>query len=262
MTGFRTFSVAAICAGLFLAVNSTSARAQDPLDRAARTLTFAADEWCPVNCEPGSDRPGYMVEIVKAILEPEGYEVRYVTLNWARALLLARSGRFDGVFGALHGDAPDFIFPSEPQGTTEVGLFVRKSSDWAYTSGQSLQDRSVGLIRGYAYGEELEALIAEKATASYAGGDKPLELNMLQLQAERIDIVVEDVNIFRHTARELGLQQEFRLAKAFSSEGIYVAFSPNIQDGERLAELMGSGMATLRASGRLQAIMARYGLDG
>jgi polar amino acid transport system substrate-binding protein len=261
LTGFRTIAVAAICSCLLLAVLPFTAGAQDSEGGAARRLTFAADEWCPVNCDPNSDRPGYMVEIVKAILEPEGYEVRYVTVNWARALLLTRSGRFDGVFGALVGDAPDFVFPSEPQGGMEVGLFVRRSSDWSYTSELSLQDRRVGLIRGYAYGDELEALIAERAVASYAGGDRPLELNMLQLRAERIDIVVEDVNIFRHTARELGLQKEFRLAKTFSSEDIYAAFSPGLPDAARLAELLSRGTARLRASGELDKIMARYGLE-
>lgn len=227
----------------------------------ARPLTFAADEWCPVNCEPETEKPGYMVEIVQAILEPEGYEVRYVTINWARALLFTRSGEFDAVLGALRGDAPDFVFPAEPQGEMQVGLFTRKTSDWRYTSPDSLKDKRVGLIRGYAYGDELEALIADKARPSFTGGDTPLQLNMLQLQAERIDMVVEDVNIFRHTARELGLQDAFRLAGSFSREDIYAAFSPNAADAVHLARLLSEGMAGLRASGALQAIMTRYGLE-
>jgi len=224
-------------------------------------ITFAADEWCPVNCEPSSDRPGYMVEIVRTILEPQGYEVRYVTLNWARALLYTRSARFDAVLGALKGDAPDFIFPVEPQGETRVGLFVRASSDWQYLSEASMEDQRVGLIRDYAYGDALETLITERARPSYAGGDHPLELNMLQLQAERIDIIVEDVNIFRHTASELGLTDAFRLATTFSREEIYAAFSPNSSRSQHIADVLSAGMKELRASGRLQAIMSRYGLE-
>jgi len=227
----------------------------------APTVTFAADEWCPVNCTPGSDKPGYMVEIARTILERRGYEVRYVTLNWARALLYTRSGRFDAVLGALKGDAPDFLFPVEQQGETRVGLFVRASSNWQYTDATSLQGLRVGLIRDYAYGETLEALIAEKARPSYAGGDHPLELNMLQLQADRIDLVVEDVNIFRHTARELGLSAAFRLAKTFSSEKIYTAFSPGSARSQNLADTMTAGMREIRASGELQAILDRYGLQ-
>lgn len=232
-----------------------------PIRAQTQTLTLVADEWCPVNCAPGSDRPGYMVEIVRSILEPEGVEVRYETLNWARALIYTRSGRFDAVLGALRGDAPDFVFPEQPQGETRVGLFVRRSSNWQYVDAASLQDMRVGLIRDYAYGDELEALIADRALPSYAGGDHPLELNMLQLQAERIDMVVEDVNIFRHTASELGLSGAFRLAKTYSSEEIFVAFSPGKAGSEELARTLSAGMTQLRTSGKLQAILKRYGLE-
>ncbi|MDN3718985.1 transporter substrate-binding domain-containing protein [Roseibium salinum] len=138
-------------------------------------MTFAADSWCPVNCAPGSERPGYMVEIVEAILEPKGYDVRYVNVNWSRALLYARSGRFDAVLGALKGDAPDFVFPAEPQGETEIGIFVPKSSSWQYTSEASLKDKRIGLIRDYAYGEELERHIRLQAHPTYAGGEHPLK---------------------------------------------------------------------------------------
>ncbi|MCX2723082.1 substrate-binding periplasmic protein [Roseibium salinum] len=227
----------------------------------AKTITFAADSWCPVNCAPGSERPGYMVEIVEAILEPKGYDVRYVNVNWSRALLYARSGRFDAVLGALKGDAPDFVFPAEPQGETEIGIFVPKSSSWQYTSEASLKDKRIGLIRDYAYGEELERHIRLQAHPTYAGGEHPLKINMLQLKVGRIDMIVEDVGVFRHTARELGLDKEFRLAKTFSREHIYAAFSPGNPASTRLAQMLSTGMRDLRANGSLRLIMKKYALD-
>ncbi|WP_422023152.1 substrate-binding periplasmic protein [Roseibium sp.] len=227
----------------------------------AQTLTFTADEWCPVNCEPGSERPGYMVEIAEAILKPEGYEINYVTLNWSRALIYTRSGRFNAVFGALKGDAPDFVFPTSPQGMTAVGLFVRQDSNWLYADSSSLANQRIGLIRDYAYGDELEKLIQQYAKPNYSGGDKPLELNMRQMIAGRLDIVVEDVNTFRHSAKELGLDREFKLAKTFSEEEIFVAFSPDAPSSQELADLLGKGMHRLRQTGELAKILARYGLS-
>lgn len=227
----------------------------------AKTITFAADSWCPVNCAPGSERPGYMVEIVEAILEPKGYDVRYVNVNWARALLYVRSGRFDAILGALKGDAPDFVFPAEPQGATEIGLFVPKSSSWQYTSEASLKDKRIGLVRDYAYGEELERHIRLQAHPTYTGGEHPLKINMLQLKVGRIDMIVEDVGVFRHTARELGLDKEFRLAKTFSREHIYAAFSPGKPASTLLAQMLSAGMRELRANGSLQLIMEKYALE-
>lgn len=250
MTCLRKGLLGVICAGFLLSVQEAD----------AQTLTFAADKWCPVNCDPGSERPGYMVEIVEAILEPKGYDIRYVTLNWPRALLYTRAGRFDAVFGALKGGAPDFVFPSEPQGKTEIGFFVRKSSNWQFTSENSLQDKRVGLIRDYAYGDELETLLASRTRRTYAGGDEPLKINMLQLKAGRIDILVEDVSVFHHTARDLGLEKEFRLEKSFAREDIYAAFSPAKPASVRLAKMLNAGMQELRANGSLRRIMQKYGL--
>jgi hypothetical protein len=49
-------------------------------------LTFAADLWCPVNCEAGTDRPGFAVELLKRIYEPLGYKINYIVMPWARAV--------------------------------------------------------------------------------------------------------------------------------------------------------------------------------
>ncbi|WP_170230587.1 substrate-binding periplasmic protein [Roseibium hamelinense] len=176
-----------------------------------------------------------MVEIAQRIFEPLGYTVNYQTINWARALLYARTGEFDAVLGALREDAPDFVFPENPQGETQVGLFVRRNSNWQFDGPQSLKGRHIGLILDYAYGEDLQGLISTLAIPSYAGGDHPLNINIRKLQAGRLDIVVEDVGIFRHATASLGVADHFRLAHVFSREDIFIAFSPHSKDSARLA---------------------------
>ena len=34
-----------------------------PMAANAETINIVSDEWCPYNCEPGSDRPGFGIEI-------------------------------------------------------------------------------------------------------------------------------------------------------------------------------------------------------
>ncbi len=43
----------------------------------ADTITIAADNWCPMNCEPESKEPGFMVEIAQSILAKAGHKVVY-----------------------------------------------------------------------------------------------------------------------------------------------------------------------------------------
>lgn len=226
----------------------------------ARDLVFVADQWCPANCEPDSDRPGYMVEIVKAVFEPLGHSVSYVELNWPRAKLYTLEGKFDGIFGAWPQGEPRFVYPDLAHGVSANGLFVPKDSDWSYEGPQSFEGKTVGLIVDYAYGEDFEKAIQRHGRASYVAGDNALELNLNKLALDRLDLIVEDVNVFRYTAMRMGLADRFRLAAAVQPDDVFIAFSPKIPDADALANQLDQGMRRLRASGRLDRILARYGL--
>ncbi|MCK7614769.1 substrate-binding periplasmic protein [Roseibium sediminicola] len=226
----------------------------------ARELVFAADRWCPANCDPASDRPGYMVEIVKAVFEPLGHTVTYVELNWPRAKLYTLEGRFDGIFAAWPEGEPRFVYPQLSHGVSANGLFVHRDSDWTYEGPQSFQGQTAGLIVDYSYGEEFERAIQHYGRASYVAGDNALELNLNKLALNRLDLVVEDVNVFRYTAMSMGLNDRFRLAAAVEADDIYIAFSPQAPDAKTLAEELDTGMRRLRTSGELDRILARYGL--
>ncbi|MHA7773134.1 substrate-binding periplasmic protein [Roseibium sp. M-1] len=226
----------------------------------ARELVFAADRWCPANCSPVSDRPGYMVEIAQAVFEPLGYTIRYVELNWARAKLYVRQGRFDGIFGAWPEGEPDFIYPRLSHGYSANGLFVQGQDPWIFHGPQSFAGRTVGLIVNYEYGEDFEAAIDTYGYPAYVAGDEALALNINKLKLGRIDVVVEDVNVFRFKAMEMGLADRFRLAASVNADEVFIAFSPKVPDAEELAGALDEGMKRLRASGDLARILARYGL--
>jgi len=230
-----------------------------PGGAAAKDLVIAADPWCPFNCEPGSDKPGYLVEIAKEVFEPLGHTVTYETVNWARALVTTREGQYDAVFGAARGDAEDFVFPSEPLGQAGNAYFVRQNDPWKLDKPEALSGKTVGLIRDYDYGG-LEADIEKYATAEYVGGNDPLPSNIKKLLAERLDVVVEEASVFNYTAGEMGVLDKVRLESSGDYDPIYIAFSPAKDDSKQLAADLDAGMAKLRESGRLKEILAKYGL--
>lgn len=227
----------------------------------AQTLTFAADEWCPVNCGPDAKAPGYMIEIAKAILEPRGYRLRYEQITWARALLMTRSGHFDGIYASTPGEAKGFVFPSEAQGQYRIGLFVRKDDPWRYLGPSSLDQKSVGVIIDYSYGEDIDRELKDHSELVQTGGTHALEQNIKTLLAGRLNMVVEDINTFAYKANELGLSGEFRLAKAFEEDDLFIALSPAKAQSHEIAQALSDGMADLRRSGELDRILKKYGLS-
>lgn len=115
---------------------------------ADNTITIRADHWYPMNGDPGSDMPGYMIELASAILKEHGYSVNYEKMPWKRAVSSVRDGKFDCVVGAYKEDAEDFIFPEESWGLDQADFFVKKSNEWRYKGLESLGEMKIGLIGG------------------------------------------------------------------------------------------------------------------
>ncbi|MBU3917494.1 transporter substrate-binding domain-containing protein, partial [bacterium] len=150
----------------------------------ADTITIAADEWCPYNCEVDSSMPGYTIEIASAIFEKNGHHLKYIILPWARALASSRNGKYTGVVGAYKEDAPDFIFPEESFGFSKNSFFVKKGSTWRYKGIKSLDEISIGIIRDYSYGAELDKYfkdIGNDSRIQVVSGTTALENNIKKL---------------------------------------------------------------------------------
>jgi len=231
----------------------------------ADVISLRADEWCPYNCAPDSDKPGYMVEIAKRVFEPARHQVDYQVLNWARAIEATRSGKFTGIIGAAHSDAEDFVFPAVELGIMTSAFAVRASEDWSYAGIQSLGGRTLGVIRDYAYNPGLDQYIAahkdDDARIQFVYGDNALESNLRKLLKGRLDTVVDGQYVLAYTLTRLGLEKEIRMAgTAAEVDPLYIAFSPANPKAAEYAALLSKGVTELRANGELQKVLAKYGL--
>jgi polar amino acid transport system substrate-binding protein len=228
-------------------------------------IILAADAWCPITCEPGSERPGYMIEIAQLIFARAGHTVEYQMLPWARAIKDARDGKITGIVGAFAQDAPDFILPENPQGLLGNELFVKKGQTWRYAGIDSLRQIVLGAITDYAYGDDLDAYIAaNKADLKHvqlASGENPLEVNIKKLQRGRIDALVESAPVFWYTVNQMGLAVEFLLAGQIGEpQKTYISFSPANPAAQNYARILSDGMTALRASGELAPLLQKYHL--
>jgi polar amino acid transport system substrate-binding protein len=245
-------------------VAAITALASSAAPARAETITLRGDEWCPYNCVPGSERPGYAVEVAREVFAQAGHEVDYQTLGWARSVADARAGLYAAVIGAIPADAPDFVFPREPIGGSAPGYAVRTGTAFRYEGPSSFAGMVLGAISGYAYDGELGAYVEahkdDRARVQLASGDDALAQNLKKLAAGRVDVLVDDANVLRGTIAELGLGDRVVVADEGEPVLIYIAFSPAVPGAEERAATLSEGVARMRASGRLAAILARYGL--
>jgi polar amino acid transport system substrate-binding protein len=233
---------------------------------AQQTVSLRADNWYPLNGNPADAKPGYVIEILKAVFEKDGGKVDYSIMPWKRAVGEVEKGAVDGVIGALKSDTPEFIFPEEPIGISENACFVKKGSPWTYSSLESLKDHRLGIVNGYSYSDKLDEYIKQNQgnarLIDESSGDNADEQAIRKLQAGRIDTFVEVRMVFWAQVTRLGLKTEdFAEAGLVSqAEPLYVSFSPKRPEARALAARLTAGIREMRASGELAKILAKYGV--
>lgn len=245
----------ALVLALILALTATPAWAQK--------LTVVADEWCPYNCEPGSENPGFGIEILQLIFKDQGIEIDYSNMDWDQAIEETREGRHDAIIGAAKEDAPDFVFPKNEFGVISNVFYVLKDNPWRFKDLSSLKGKKIGIIEAYAYSDTLDEYFAEHPKDTFvATGDAPLEILIDKLLKKEIDAVIEDNYVFLLKAREKMLFTKVRNAGGQgTSDPIYIAFSPKGKKSKQYAETVSKGIEKLRASGELGKILEKYGIE-
>jgi polar amino acid transport system substrate-binding protein len=229
----------------------------------AETITLRADSWEPYNGEPGSEMPGYMIEIANKVFGEAGHKVEYKTLNWARTVKDVESGKIDGAVGAGDDEVEGGILPEEELGVMLNTFYVRKGFDWKYTGLESLKKVKVAIIREYTYDDELDKYFAatKGSKVQVIGGDDPLTKNFTKLLKSKVDVVLEDRSVADQLAGKMKISDKVEAAGTVGDgDKLYIAFSPKKESSKVYAKLLSDGVKKMRASGELQKLLDKYGL--
>lgn len=229
----------------------------------AETITLAADEWCPYNCAPGDPKPGFLVEIVKAIFEPQGFTVDYRIVPWARAIRDTRAGRYSAILGAIRSEAPDFFYPEGTGFRAGTQAFVKAGSPWKFEGPASLDGATVGVILDYSYGDTADAYIAKYRSdtkrVQLATGENALEKNVAKLRQGRVSVLLEDPAVMRYFLDKTDQSDAVAHAGVLENTEAFIAFGPKEPHAQEHARMLSEGMGRMRASGELARILERYG---
>lgn len=254
------YTSALVLLGSFV-IWQSPAHAQD----ATKTITIAADEWCPINCKQDKEPLGVGIDLAKAIFGPLGFQVKYVTMPWTRALEEVKKGNVDAVVGANSSDDPNLIFPKTPIYFMTDDFYALKDSKIAFNGMDSMKPYKLGTIKGYGYSASFVDFAKSQqdkpGAVQEASGDDAGEQNIRKLQAKRIDVVVESGPVMIYRLKQMGLEDKVAHIGSLPQDNIYVGFSQAISDSNSRAKLFDDGIAKLKKEGKLKAIYAKYNLE-
>lgn len=233
----------------------------------ADTIKLAADTWYPFNGDPNSSKPGYLIEVAKAIFERRGHTVEYRVTPWTQAIEDARKGYIDGIIGPEKTDAPDFIFPSEPLGKIRDAFFVKAESSWTFTGIPSLSNQRLGYIIDYSYNDEVDKYIRENSgnprLVQGISENRGVNRNIVKMLLGRLDVVIEVPEVFWGTVEQMSLKQDkFKeVGREEQHTEVFIAFSPSSKRSAQYARTLSYGINLMRKNGKLKEILDRYGIS-
>ncbi len=226
----------------------------------AETITLVSDPWCPFACEAGGAKPGYLIEIAQAALSPLGYQVGYQNLPFLRAEKYVSRGDANALVGVIRSPKRlDWHYPALAMGDGRVCYYTRADSNWRYKGPKSLSGQTVATIKGYYYSDEIQAGL-KFAESEAVSAEMALDHNLQKLAQNRVSTVVEFSAVMEYKMAN-NSTDKLRLAGCEAAAApIYIAFSPAMANSADLAKKLSDGVAALRKSGKLKAILAGYGL--
>lgn len=261
--GMKYFLVSLLA--IFCVVNIPSRSFAEDI-ASSKVISLSADLWMPYNGEPNSEKPGYVIEIAKAVFEPRGFVVEYQVAPWSRSIRAMMAGQITGIVAASQREAPGAIYPVESIANVQYCFFTLPQSDWKYVDFTSLKSIRLALIEDYSYTPIIDAYVANNRTITplldFSSGEDALILNIKKLQAKRVDAVITPLEVLQTQLQSMDLEIElFRNAGCTAKDPLYIAFSPKDPRSKELAQILSSGIQKLRKSGKLSKILSRYSVS-
>ncbi len=232
----------------------------------AEELVFANDAtpYCPyTTCNDG--KRGYVIDVLVAIYEDYGYKITIKDLPWNRAIAMVNAGSMNGIVGITKDVLPNLVYPHSEIARYTPAVFSLKANPWHFDGITSLKRARLGMVKNYGNGEgnpELEKYLdGNPANVTYIAADDAISHLFLMIEADHIDAMIEDLMVGDYYLRLSGKKTIFKAAPIQQSNLFgYIGFNPNDEKSVRLAKLFDTGLAKLRRSGKLKALLAAYNL--
>lgn len=236
---------------MILIIATTSAHAE--------RLHLATTHWCPYVCD-AKQKPGFITEYLKVLLQAEGIELEVEVLPWTRAISEARDGRYQGLLTAVQSEAPDFPLSRVANGSYQLCFYRHRGNDFQYKTRASLSGIIVGAIKGYGYEEPIDSMRATPLPGEQlleVSTDQPLISLIQMLKVDRVNTLIADKAVMEFTLKKnkvRGIEQ----AGCLTENSFYLALSPAYKGWQSMLERLNQILAQPQATELRQFYRDQY----
>lgn len=220
---------------------------------AGKPISLSTITWAPY-ADASMPEQGIAMDIVQTAFKRAGYEPTVKFDQTGRTIEGTAIGIFD--VAALLWKSPERekeLAFSEPYLVNKIRLIKRKNLDMKVTQLSDLRGSLVGVVRGYAYGEEFD----NAPYFLHVQFDHVIQA-LLQLVAGRIDFVVGDKWVLIYQMLQYMPQSisDIELTRLpVTAKGLHIAVSRKHPDQQQILADFNSAIGAMREDGSLQKII-------
>lgn len=224
-------------------------------------VSFVGDIWCPYNCAEQEADKGALVELLTEILKRRGIALDYRVLPWSRALQEVSEGRIDGIIGAGVADAKFATLTRKPWLHAELATLTHRDTGFRWQGFDSLTGKSVVVIANYEYAQPLPAwLAANPQSVHQLSGDNAFRQAILLILHKRQQVFFSSYPALRRHLQTAAYAGDLTIDKTGLKTPIFMGVAKTKPYSAALLAVLNEGFDALVASGKADAIIARYDL--
>jgi len=207
---------------------------------------------------------GVDVDVIKTFAREVSCHVTFVEMPWTRVLLALEAGELDMTSSAsMTPERQAFAHFSIPYRQADVAIYVRRGESGRFEL-KGLQDipktgLRLGIVTGYYYGEEFDALIENESFAAQIDPAADYDINIRKLLHGRIDgFIVDDAGVMVSAVRGLGVEDQVeRHPLSLPGDDLHFMFSRKNVDALRV-EGINHAIRRMQDDGRLEEIIRKH----
>lgn len=243
--------------------------------RSKKVINLATLQWPPYIGEMLCNK-GWVFQYAVALLVQKGYQVNIHFYPWARAVRLVELGAMDILFPEyfIEDNAPsdnikgknrrDLLELSKPYPGGEISFLKRKAEQDNFLGKlENLVGEKIGVVRGYQNTPEFDAMM-DAGLFDIVETVDDLQL-MKMLAAKRVNLIVGDPLVLRHTVahsslsqqdKELILQETTNVLPSLQYNHLYFAVSKKAENWQQLLVDLNQAITAFEQSGETDRIIS------
>jgi len=237
----------------------------------AKEYQFIWNPYCPYACDADKEngREGVAIDIIKEVFKHTPHTVTFLRIDsWLRAKRLVASGVSDGMAFTFYCSGQEelgFVVPSKPMVISTGGAYLSlaKNKMSAFKTSDLARFKVIGSYRGGVNNNEAMANFIRQYpdNMAYFTGTNILDRISHMLTIGRLDIWLDSADLLHYFVSK-NRNANFSVSETATGNRAYggMLFRAGGAESKVLAKIIDDGISGLRKNGKLNQLLAVYGM--